>query len=261
MSNQHTRWVQRVWVIACLRQLSRRVFTIMSPELPAAMAILQISAAESNIHTVLETLASSSGSPIFSKYSTDCFKGAIKCLFCQSKSSITTVGGSTGCIKVTTPWCITNNNCQCPNLFSNLRLGVHCIPQHQGVGLTSCLPLWCNLSPLPQATTCSFRCQKHQTADIIYVLVLWPGCQIVLSNHLDSLAGQPIPCALNYHPSTLAHSLTFWNYRIQVTYCQLWLCMGIERVLWPRPCAWGQFAQLRVRKPGSYNPAQLVICS
>ena len=35
---------------------------------------------ESSIHTVLGTLASSPGSPIFSKHSTECFKGAIKCL-------------------------------------------------------------------------------------------------------------------------------------------------------------------------------------
>ena len=35
---------------------------------------------ESSIHPVLETLASSPGSPIFSKHSTECFKEAIKCL-------------------------------------------------------------------------------------------------------------------------------------------------------------------------------------
>ena len=94
---QSTHKVSAKSLIACLKQLSRGVFTIMYPALPSAMAILQISAhyawiegmwqimyvhtflgllEESNIHTVLETLASSPGSPIFLKYSTECFKGA-----------------------------------------------------------------------------------------------------------------------------------------------------------------------------------------
>ena len=77
------------WVISCLKLLSWGVFTIMCRALPSAMAILQISAhyawmertwqimimyvpfnihTTSNILTVLEMLASSPGSPVFSKY-------------------------------------------------------------------------------------------------------------------------------------------------------------------------------------------------
>ena len=100
------------------------IFTIMAPALPSAMIILLTPAhytwmegtsqivcpyincvGESDIHTVLETLASSPGSLIFLKYSTECFKGTIKC---QQKSLISTVGGSTSCITVTTPWCVSN---------------------------------------------------------------------------------------------------------------------------------------------------------
>ena len=62
----------------------------------------------SNINTVLKLLASSPAFPIFLRYSTECHKGAIKYLFCASKSSISIAGGSTGCIAVTSPWCITD---------------------------------------------------------------------------------------------------------------------------------------------------------
>ena len=123
---------------------------------------------ESNIHTVLEMLASSPGSPNTSKYSTECFKGAIKCLFCQSKSSITTVGGSTGCITVTTTSCITNKLKQLSvslNYFQISGLAYIVQPSTKEWATyppTSCLtlaPCCVNCSPIPPppATTRIFR--------------------------------------------------------------------------------------------------------
>ena len=119
---------ESVWVIACIKQLSRRLFTIKSPALPYAKAIYQhqhstaewkecerscmsihllVYLEESNRYT-LETLASSPGSRSFLKYTTECFKGATKCIFCQSKPSIITVGGGPSRIAVTNPWCTTD---------------------------------------------------------------------------------------------------------------------------------------------------------
>ena len=58
-------------------------------------------------------------------------KGAIKYLFCQLKSLITAISGSNSYITVTAPWYITNKQLSVHELFSILRLGVHCIAQHQ----------------------------------------------------------------------------------------------------------------------------------
>ena len=130
---------------------------------------------ESYIHTVLKSLASSPGSPIFSKYSMECFKGAIKC---QQKSSISTVGGSTGCITVTTPQCIINKLKQSSVSINYFQIsGLVYTVELSAKELATNPPLAtypCGINPTPRdyTYTSTSRTPKQQGN-----LLLWPGSQ------------------------------------------------------------------------------------